>query len=82
MIQIYASDVHEHAPENITGFSSFTADFTVPPVSGELAKHIDTLAKGCHDVVFITFSWSLYTNWWKKDRLVVQFVPIKATNLT
>ena len=33
LIQIYASDVHEEASENITGFSSFTADFTVPPVS-------------------------------------------------
>lgn len=32
MLQIYASDVHEKAPEGVTGFSSFTADFTVPPM--------------------------------------------------
>ena len=31
-IQIYAADVHQHVPSGKTGFTSFTADWTVPPL--------------------------------------------------
>ena len=31
LIQIYASDVHMQTPDGVAGFTSFTADFKVPP---------------------------------------------------
>jgi len=31
-IQIYAADVHQHVPQGKSGFTSFTADWTVPPL--------------------------------------------------
>ena len=42
-VQIYAADVHQHVPSGKAGFTSFTADWTVPPLPSSHAGQVS-----CH----------------------------------